>query len=254
MEKALRLVRRSGTAGAQVLVKLPPFHLSHASWALVGDYLIELLDKLGYVGSVEQVVPRSASTHQTSSSRWRSTYGPRITRPHRTSSPTGSRATRSYPPSAGFCDPRIDAMIDRATQMQLDDPAAAGAPLGEDRSGDRRPGSVRVARESDRRRVRLRASGQLPVQSAVGQPARSDLGAVAHEPASSTIHDQRASLPGLFGGAVVLRLVPRRFQSFRETSATSALDTCRSRNHQAAVAHQLVMAPAQGPASLQAHG
>ena len=29
-------------------------------------------------------------------------------------------------PSAGFCDPRIDAMIDRATQMQLDDPAAAG--------------------------------------------------------------------------------------------------------------------------------
>ena len=33
----------------------------------------------------------------------------------------------SYTPSAGFCDPQIDAMIDRATQMQLDDPAAAGA-------------------------------------------------------------------------------------------------------------------------------
>ncbi len=30
-------------------------------------------------------------------------------------------------PSAGFCDPRIDAMIERATQMQLDDPAEAGA-------------------------------------------------------------------------------------------------------------------------------
>ena len=32
----------------------------------------------------------------------------------------------SYFPSAGFCDPRIDAMIDRATRLQLDDPAAAG--------------------------------------------------------------------------------------------------------------------------------
>src|SRR4249920_587947 len=29
-------------------------------------------------------------------------------------------------PSAGFCDPRIDAMIDRATQSQLDDPVTAG--------------------------------------------------------------------------------------------------------------------------------
>ena len=36
----------------------------------------------------------------------------------------------TYSPSAastGFCDPEIDAMIDRATQLQLDDPAAAGA-------------------------------------------------------------------------------------------------------------------------------
>jgi peptide/nickel transport system substrate-binding protein len=32
----------------------------------------------------------------------------------------------SLRPSSGFCDPRIDAMIERATQMQLDDPAEAG--------------------------------------------------------------------------------------------------------------------------------
>ena len=32
----------------------------------------------------------------------------------------------SLTPSSGFCDPRIDAMIERATQMQLDDPAEAG--------------------------------------------------------------------------------------------------------------------------------
>lgn len=31
---------------------------------------------------------------------------------------------------SGFCDHRIDAMIDRASQMQLNDPAAAGALWG----------------------------------------------------------------------------------------------------------------------------
>jgi peptide/nickel transport system substrate-binding protein len=31
-----------------------------------------------------------------------------------------------YAPSSGFCDPEIDGMIDRATQMQAADPAAAG--------------------------------------------------------------------------------------------------------------------------------
>jgi peptide/nickel transport system substrate-binding protein len=31
-----------------------------------------------------------------------------------------------YPPS-GFCDPDIDALIDRASRLQLEDPAAAGA-------------------------------------------------------------------------------------------------------------------------------
>ncbi len=39
---------------------------------------------------------------------------------------TRFRCDSSFDPSPGFCDPRIDAMIDRATQMQLDDPAAAG--------------------------------------------------------------------------------------------------------------------------------
>jgi ABC-type oligopeptide transport system substrate-binding subunit len=33
----------------------------------------------------------------------------------------------SLPPSAGFCDAAIDAMIARASQMQPQDPAAAGA-------------------------------------------------------------------------------------------------------------------------------
>jgi peptide/nickel transport system substrate-binding protein len=37
------------------------------------------------------------------------------------------RCDASVTPSPRFCDPRIDAMINRATQMQADDPAAAGA-------------------------------------------------------------------------------------------------------------------------------
>jgi peptide/nickel transport system substrate-binding protein len=36
------------------------------------------------------------------------------------------RCDTSFTPSAGFCDPRIDALIDRATQTQIDDPVTAG--------------------------------------------------------------------------------------------------------------------------------
>jgi len=53
-EGALRLVRHSGTAGSRVAVKFPPF-FSDAQVRLLGDYMIALLDDLGYVGSVEQV-------------------------------------------------------------------------------------------------------------------------------------------------------------------------------------------------------
>ena len=67
------------------------------------------------------------STRRTSSSRWRlDAWG--------SDYPAASNfitnrftCDTSYHPSAGFCDPRIDAKIDRATQMQIDDPAAAGA-------------------------------------------------------------------------------------------------------------------------------
>ena len=59
MEEAQRLVRRSGTAGSRVVVKIPAlFQLSEAQARLLGDYMIELLDELGYVGSVELVALR----------------------------------------------------------------------------------------------------------------------------------------------------------------------------------------------------
>jgi peptide/nickel transport system substrate-binding protein len=122
MGKALRLVRRSGTAGSRVVVQLHPYMP-----VPLGDYMIELLDQLGYVGSVEQV--HTGDNFYTPDlefhvalDAWGMDY------------PAASNfitnrftCASSYHPSAGFCDPRIDAMIDRATQLQIDDPAAAGA-------------------------------------------------------------------------------------------------------------------------------
>jgi peptide/nickel transport system substrate-binding protein len=57
MEEAQRLVRRSGTAGSRVAVKVPAFfpRLSDAQVRLLGHYMRDLLDELGYVGSVELV-------------------------------------------------------------------------------------------------------------------------------------------------------------------------------------------------------
>ena len=125
MEKALRLAPCSCTAAAQVKVKLPPFGLSHASWGLVGDYMIELLDELGYVGSVNQV----DTDHL---------YSPKLEFDMAVNAfimdyPATSNFIKGWftcdaplTPLSGFCDPQIDAMIERATQMQIDDPVAAG--------------------------------------------------------------------------------------------------------------------------------
>jgi YVTN family beta-propeller protein len=125
MEEALRLVRRSGTAGSRVLVQLHPYMP-----VPLGDYIVQLLDKLGYVGSVEQGDKQVDTLEhfyspdlefQMATDGWGSDY------------PAASNfitnrftCASSYHPSAGFCDQRIDAMIDRATSLQLGDPAAAG--------------------------------------------------------------------------------------------------------------------------------
>jgi YVTN family beta-propeller protein len=130
MEEAQRLVRRSGTAGSRVVVKIPAFFpkLSEAQARLLGDYMIELLDDLGYVGSVELVADFNdfytpKLEFDMAVDGWASDYPA-------ASNFITNRFTcdSSYLPSAGFCDPQIDAVIDRATQMQIDDPAAAGAP------------------------------------------------------------------------------------------------------------------------------
>jgi YVTN family beta-propeller protein len=117
MRKALGLVRRSGTAGTRVVVKVPPFLPP-----TLGDYMIEVLDELGYVGSMKRVTNFDDLEFQMVLNGWVADY------PAASNFITNQfTCNASLPPSASFCDPRIDAMIDRATQTQLEDPAAAGA-------------------------------------------------------------------------------------------------------------------------------
>ncbi len=127
VEKARRLVRRSGTRGMRVVVEIAPWFtglFSKAQQTLLGDYMIELLGELGYRGSMRPPRDFYTTDHewQMALDAWGEDY------------PAASNfitdrftCDASLTPSAGFCDPRIDAMIERATQMQLDDPAEAGA-------------------------------------------------------------------------------------------------------------------------------
>jgi peptide/nickel transport system substrate-binding protein len=126
--QARKVVQRSGTAGMRVTLEYPP-----AFWgpqgAAFGNYMVGLLGELGYEGSVRTLSPGefynprnefqmafdafladypAASNFITQMFRCQGTYSPSAA-------------------SAGFCDPKIDAMIDRATRLQLGDPAAAGA-------------------------------------------------------------------------------------------------------------------------------
>lgn len=84
-----------------------------------------MLNELGYVGSVEPTTMRAfyspGNDSQMAIDGWGSDY------PAASNFITNRfRCAASYAPSSGFCDPAIDAKIDRAIQMQLDDPAAAG--------------------------------------------------------------------------------------------------------------------------------
>jgi len=128
MEEAERLVRRSGTAGSRVVVKVPAFFfkLSDAQARLLSDYMIELLDDLGYVGSVELVA--DSEDFYSPDLEFQMVVDAWIMDYWAASNFITNRFTcdASYVPSARFCDRRIDALIDRATQMQIDDPLAAG--------------------------------------------------------------------------------------------------------------------------------
>ena len=126
LEEAQRLVDRSGTKGMRVV-----FEYDKDDWKPVGpslgEYMVELLEDLGYRGSVRPVPHREfyrrGREFQMAVNAWGAVY------------PAASDFIASLhkcgatfnPPLSGFCDPAIDELIDRANEIQLEDPAAAGA-------------------------------------------------------------------------------------------------------------------------------
>lgn len=125
LREARELVRRSGTAGMRVVFEYEvPLY---APWgAPLGKYLAGLLDKLGYGGSVEALEPRDffspGNEFQMVFRSWGADY------------PAASNfivpfhsCGASFDFLSGFCDPGLDELIDRASRLQLEDPAAAGA-------------------------------------------------------------------------------------------------------------------------------
>jgi peptide/nickel transport system substrate-binding protein len=125
-EKAKRIVRRSDTAGMRVTFDYYPFLPDPQQHDLLGDYIIELFASLGYDANVRSVSDVDfydpARNFQMAFDAWGADYPA-------ASNFITNRFTcdASSAPSAGFCDPEIDAMIERAIQTQTEDPAAAGA-------------------------------------------------------------------------------------------------------------------------------
>jgi peptide/nickel transport system substrate-binding protein len=122
-ERAQRLVRRSGTAGMPVTFKYAAA-IYGPEWVSVGDYMVELLDELGYRVSVWSSrvggSPDPGNGPQVELGGWGADY------------PAASNViTPIFSCDApffvsGFCDEEIDAMIDHALEVQSNDPAAAG--------------------------------------------------------------------------------------------------------------------------------
>jgi peptide/nickel transport system substrate-binding protein len=65
---------------------------------------------------------------------------------------------------AGFCDPALDASMDRALELETTDrPEGRESAMGRDRPQDRRRGALVADTEPEHDRLRLRPRGQLPV-------------------------------------------------------------------------------------------
>ena len=122
LEEAQRIVRRSGTAGMRVEFEYTP--ALGAEWAPLSEYMVELLDELGYRGSAKQITygeyQSLGNEFQMEGGGWLADYPAASTFIDMFSCETTTYAS-------GLCDPRIDAMIDRAVRLQVEDPAAAGA-------------------------------------------------------------------------------------------------------------------------------
>ena len=125
IEEAQRLVDRSGTAGMRVVVEYASPRWDQLGPSL-GEYMVDMLEDLGYRASVRAVPEEDfyspTTEFQMGFQGWAPDY------------PAASSMFNQlltcdafFPPLSGFCDPRIDAMIDHATAVQADDPVASGA-------------------------------------------------------------------------------------------------------------------------------
>jgi peptide/nickel transport system substrate-binding protein len=126
LEEARRLVNRSGTAGMRVV-----FEYDNVDWKPVGPslggYMVELLEELGYRGSVRPVPPRDLYRPGREFQMVVTGWGPLYPAASDFIASLHKCGATFHPILSGFCDPGIDAMIDRAIEIQLEDPAAAGA-------------------------------------------------------------------------------------------------------------------------------
>jgi peptide/nickel transport system substrate-binding protein len=119
MKEAQRLVDRSGTSGTKVVIE----DACTTDCQDLQNYLVKLLVDLGYRASVKYVplkqFVRPDNEFQMAATGWGADYP--------AASTFFSRLRCDAPQfPGGFCSPRIDDMIDRATKLQLEDPAAAG--------------------------------------------------------------------------------------------------------------------------------
>jgi peptide/nickel transport system substrate-binding protein len=125
LETAQRLVRHSGTRGMEVTVSVPGDYPGWSSVALA-DSIVELLNELGYRASrrslpiEEHFLPTNEAEMKFGG--WGADYASASDFFVGLTTCGGAVA-----PQSGFCDPAIDAMIDRAAQTQLEDPVAAAA-------------------------------------------------------------------------------------------------------------------------------
>ena len=124
IEEARAIVRRSGTAGMRVTFEYPPEFWPQG--ADLGEYLVDLLGKIGYRGSVKRHSVEAfydpENEFQMALAAYTADY------------PAASNLITEFftcdavlTPRSGFCDRQIDEMVEEATRLQIDDPFAAGA-------------------------------------------------------------------------------------------------------------------------------
>jgi YVTN family beta-propeller protein len=136
LETARRLVRRSGTAGTHVTYWYSP--VLHESAKAEAEYFVQLLKDLGFVTDMRstgstfdghfEAIYDSGRRIQIAWAAWAADY------PAASNFIATQLTCDSFSPEdpfqnsnpAAFCDPEIDAMVERAVQIQTEDPAASG--------------------------------------------------------------------------------------------------------------------------------